>query len=165
MGLLGKLRYRFAAGKDKRVQLLGRLAEELHCYRVAFGFVAHLAESVNDFVEDVLVVSQVAVSVFDGDADLGERRRRVLRARRHAPRELGHRACNRFQIYVDKVRHITELLQLVCGKSRLFAECVYLVGERRSFDNSVFECVAELFYAVGESLNAFYDEIAEDVGL
>ena len=50
---------------DQRVQIPGRLPEDLHRDRVGFGLVLDLAECVNAVPEYVLAVAQVVICILD----------------------------------------------------------------------------------------------------
>ena len=130
MCFLRELRDFIAACFDERVQVLGGLPEDLHRVGVPLRLVFHPAECVYCFVENVLITSQLAVCVRDGDPEGLEGCGCVsasLLGVCHVPDELRHGACHRLGGDVDQVLHVLEFLELLRADACLSAQGVYFV--------------------------------------
>jgi len=67
--LLTQFRHALRSRLDERVKLLRRLAEYLHCDRVALGFIFHFAQRVDDLPVNRIAVAHIAFSVVNGNAE------------------------------------------------------------------------------------------------
>ena len=122
MRLLGQLLQFAAARLDQRVQVCGRLAEDVHRQRIPLGLVFHLAQCINGLQEHIVVVLQVPLAVrhldFQGLERLGCRacpgRRRL-----HIVCQFDQAALQSIGTDVHQLTGILKFLQLVGGQAGL----------------------------------------------
>ena len=104
---------------DQRVQVPGRLAENLHRDCIRFGLVLDLAECIDAVPEDVLAAAQVPGCIRDGYAQLVIRLRVCLGSGLRGCHGLGilpQCLLNIGEIRIDQLRSVCVFLQRVRGQ-------------------------------------------------